>query len=197
MGQVNTGSLERRDVVKALLADRKDLLVVTGLGSPSYDVMAAGDHDNNYYLWAAMGSAAMVGLGLATAKPDHSVLVVTGDGEMLMGFGALATIATRKPPNLTIAVLDNGHFGETGMQVSHAGLGVRLDQVAQSCGFGWTAEIRDMAGVEDLRGRLAARDGVRFATIKIKADNPPRVLPPRDGVYVKNRFRAALGYAPI
>ena len=197
MGQVNTGSLERRDVVKALLADRKDLLVVTGLGSPSYDVMAAGDHDNNYYLWAAMGSAAMVGLGLATAKPDHSVLVVTGDGEMLMGFGALATIATRKPPNLTIAVLDNGHFGETGMQVSHAGLGVRLDQVAQSCGFGWIAEIRDMAGVEDLRGRLAARDGVRFATIKIKADNPPRVLPPRDGVYVKNRFRAALGYAPI
>ena len=197
MGQVNTGSLERRDVVKALLADRKDLLVVTGLGSPSYDVMAAGDHDNNYYLWAAMGSAAMVGLGLATAKPDRSVLVVTGDGEMLMGFGALATIATRKPPNLTIAVLDNGHFGETGMQVSHAGLGVRLDQVAQSCGFGWTAEIRDMAGVEDLRGRLAARDGVRFATIKIKADNPPRVLPPRDGVYVKNRFRAALGYAPI
>jgi thiamine pyrophosphate-dependent acetolactate synthase large subunit-like protein len=197
MGQVITGSLDRREVVKSLLAGRKDLLVVTGLGSPSYDVMAAGDHDNNYYLWAAMGSAAMVGLGLATAKPDHSVLVVTGDGEMLMGFGALATIAMRKPPNLTIAVLDNGHFGETGMQVSHAGLGVRIEEVARSCGFGWTAEIRDMAGVEDLRGRLAARDGLKLATIKIKAENPPRALPPRDGVYVKNRFRAALGLAPI
>ncbi|WP_441231668.1 thiamine pyrophosphate-dependent enzyme [Tardiphaga sp. 215_C5_N2_1] len=198
MGQVNaTGMLDRREVVQKLLAGRKDLLVVTGLGSPSYDVMAAGDHDNNYYLWAAMGSAAMVGLGLATAKPDHSVLVITGDGEMLMGMGGLATIATRKPANLTIAILDNGHFGETGMQVSHAGLGVNLDRVAQACGFGWTREIRDMAGVEDLRTRLSSRDGVKLATIKVKAENPPRVLPPRDGVYVKNRFRAALGHAPL
>ncbi|MES2028477.1 MAG: thiamine pyrophosphate-dependent enzyme [Pseudomonadota bacterium] len=198
MGQVNAGgALDRREVVQKLLAGRKDLLVVTGLGSPSYDVMAAGDHDNNYYLWAAMGSAAMVGLGLATAKPDHSVLVITGDGEMLMGMGGLATIATRKPANLSIAILDNGHFGETGMQVSHAGLGVNLDRVAQACGFGWTREIRDMAGVEDLRSRLSSRDGVRLATIKVKAENPPRVLPPRDGIYVKNRFRAALGHAPL
>ncbi|WNV08419.1 thiamine pyrophosphate-dependent enzyme [Tardiphaga sp. 709] len=198
MGQVNaSGALDRREVVQKLLAGRKDLLVVTGLGSPSYDVMAVGDHDNNYYLWAAMGSAAVVGLGLATAKPDHSVLVVTGDGEMLMGMGGLATIATRKPANLTIAILDNGHFGETGMQVSHAGLGVNLDRVAQACGFGWTREIRDMAGVEDLHGRLSSRDGVKLATIKVKAENPPRVLPPRDGVYVKNRFRAALGHAPL
>ena len=198
MGQVNeTGALDRREVVQKLLAGRKDLLVVTGLGSPSYDVMAAGDHDNNYSLWAAMGSAAMVGLGLAAAKPDHSVLVITGDGEMLMGMGGLATIATRKPANLTIAILDNGHFGETGMQVSHAGLGVNLDRVAQACGFGWTREIRDMAGVDDLRTRLSSRDGVKLATIKVKAENPPRVLPPRDGVYVKNRFRAALGHAPL
>jgi thiamine pyrophosphate-dependent acetolactate synthase large subunit-like protein len=198
VGQVNeTGALDRREVVQKLLAGRKDLLVVTGLGSPSYDVMAAGDHDNNYYLWAAMGSAAMVGLGLAAAKPDHSVLVITGDGEMLMGMGGLATIATRKPANLTIAILDNGHFGETGMQVSHAGLGVNLDRVAQACGFGWTREIRDMTGVDDLRTRLSSRDGVKLATIKVKAENPPRVLPPRDGVYVKNRFRAALGHAPL
>jgi thiamine pyrophosphate-dependent acetolactate synthase large subunit-like protein len=198
VGQVNAGgALDRREVVQKLLAGRKDLLVVTGLGSPSYDVMAAGDHDNNYYLWAAMGSAAMVGLGLATAKPDHLVLVITGDGEMLMGMGGLATIATRKPANLTIAILDNGHFGETGMQVSHAGLGVNLDRVAQACGFGWTREIRDMTGVDDLRTRLSSRDGVKLATIKVKAENPPRVLPPRDGVYVKNRFRAALGHAPL
>jgi thiamine pyrophosphate-dependent acetolactate synthase large subunit-like protein len=194
---VNTGSLDRRDVVKRLLTGRKDLLVVTGLGSPSYDVMAAGDHDNNYYLWAAMGSAAMVGLGLATTQPARSVLVITGDGEMLMGFGSLATIALRKPANLTIAVLDNGHFGETGMQPSHSGRGISLDRVAKTCGFGWTAEIRDMGGVEDLRKRLASRDSIRFATIKIKAENHPRVLPPRDGVYVKNRFRAALGHKPI
>ena len=198
MGEVmKGGTLDRRDVVARLLADRKDLLVVTGLGSASYDVMAVGDHDNNYYLWAAMGSAAMVGLGLAAAQPDRPVLVLTGDGEMLMGFGALATIALRKPANLTIAVLDNGHFGETGMQESHAGRGITLDRVAATCGFGWTAEITDIAGVADLRARVHARDGLALATVKIKAENPPRVLPPRDGVYVKNRFRGALGHAPI
>jgi thiamine pyrophosphate-dependent acetolactate synthase large subunit-like protein len=198
MGQVSANHiLCRREVVKALLADRKDVLVVTGLGSASYDVMAAGDHDLNYYLWAAMGSAITVGLGLANAQPNKSVVVVTGDGELLMGFGALATVALQKPANLTIAVLDNGHFGETGMQVSHAGFGISLDQVAKTCGFGWTDEIRDMEGVHDLRERFATRDGVKLATIKIKAENPPRVLPPRDGHYVKNRFRAALGFNPI
>ncbi len=193
----DSGMLDRREVVSTLLADRRDLLVVTGLGSASYDVMAAGDHDGNYYLWAAMGSAAMVGLGLAAAQPARPVLVVTGDGEMLMGFGALATIALRRPANLTIAVLDNGHYGETGMQVSHAGRGISLDQVAATCGFPWTAEIRDMGGVMDLKDRVASRDGLKLATVKIKAENPPRVLPPRDGVQVKNRFRAALGHPSI
>ena len=198
MGQVSANhTLCRREVVKTLLADRKDVLVVTGLGSASYDVMAAGDNDLNYYLWAAMGSAITVGLGLANAQPHKSVVVITGDGELLMGFGALATVALQKPANLTIAVLDNGHFGETGMQVSHAGLGISLDQVAKTCGFIWTDEIRDMEGVHGLRERLATRDGVKLATIKIKAENPPRVLPPRDGHYVKNRFRAALGFNPI
>ncbi|EHK74902.1 thiamine pyrophosphate protein domain-containing protein [Sinorhizobium meliloti CCNWSX0020] len=198
MGEVTKGGpLNRREVVRRLLAERQDLLVVTGLGSASYDVMAAGDHDNNYYLWAAMGSAAMVGLGLAAAQPEKSVLVITGDGEMLMGFGALATIALRKPANLTIAVLDNGHFGETGMQESHAGRGISLDKVAASCGFSWTGEITDMTGVDELKAKVATRDGLKLATLKIKPENLPRVLPPRDGAYIKNRFRAALGYQPI
>lgn len=198
MGEVTVGgTLDRRAVVSRLLSDRNDLLVVTGLGSPSYDVMAAGDSDHNYYLWAAMGSAAMVGLGLASAQPNRPVAVITGDGEALMGFGALATIATRNPPNLTIIVLDNGHYGETGMQRSHAGRGIELDRVAASCGFGWTAAIRDMDAVDDLRRRIALRDGLKFATVKIKPDSPPRALPPRDGVFIKNRFRAALGFATI
>jgi thiamine pyrophosphate-dependent acetolactate synthase large subunit-like protein len=198
MGEVTAGgTLDRREVVKRLLADRTDLLVVTGLGSPSYDVMAAGDHDLNYYLWGAMGSAAMVGLGLARAQPQRPVLVITGDGEMLMGLGALATVAVQAVANLTVAVLDNGHFAETGMQLSHAGRGLRLDEVARSCGFAWTAEIREMGGVDDLRARLGAGAGPAFAAIKIRPENAPRVLPPRDGVHVKNRFRMALGHAPI
>lgn len=197
MAEVKGGSLDRRAVVAALLEGRRDLLVVTGLGSPSYDVMAAGDHEGNYYLWAAMGSAAMVGLGLAKAQPDKSVVVITGDGEMLMGFGAIATIALQKPKNLSIVVLDNGHFGETGMQVSHAGRGIDLHRVAETCGFPFTAQIDDMAGVANLKARFPARDGTSFVTVKIRPENPPRVLPPRDGAFIKNRFRASLGYAPI
>jgi thiamine pyrophosphate-dependent acetolactate synthase large subunit-like protein len=191
------GTLDRRAVVSRLLEDRTDLLVVTGLGSASYDVMAAGDHENNYYLWAAMGSAAMVGLGLAMSQSDRQVLVITGDGEAMMGFGALATIAVQKPTNLVIAILDNGHFGETGMQISHAGFGIRIDQVAASLGYSWTKEIRDMAGVDEMYQQLRHRDGLKLATIKVEAKNLRRVLPPRDGVYIKNRFRAALGYAPL
>lgn len=189
------GHLDRRQVVAELLKDRGELLVVTGLGSPSYDVMAAGDHDRNYYLWAAMGSAVMVGLGLAAAQPEKPVLVITGDGEQLMGLGALATSALRRPRNLSIVVLDNGHFGETGMQPSHAGQGIELAAVAAACGFPVAETIREASGIAALRARIHAREALSFATLKIRAENAPRALPPRDGVQVKNRFRAALGYA--
>lgn len=191
------GTLDRREVVARLLAGRKKLLVVGGIGSASFDVMAAGDHDNNYYLWGAMGSAAMIGLGLATARPDHSVLVITGDGDMLMGFGALATIAIRNPANLTVAILDNGHFGQTGWQKSHTGRGLALEQVAEACGFSRSDKITNLKGVDDLRERLDMRYGVKFAAIKIAAGTSPRVPPPRDGVYIKTRFRSALGLRPI
>jgi len=198
MGQIShVGTLDRREVVKALLQDRGDLLAVTGLGSPAYDVMAAGDHDNNYYLWAAMGSSSTVGLGLAASQPGRKVVVVTGDGEMLMGLGALATIAIQKPTNLSIVILDNGHYGETGMQVSHSGLGMQLDKIAEACGFDWSERIETLAEVEDLRRRIHSQNSLNFATVKIDKKNHPRVLPPRDGVYIKNRIRASLGFATI
>lgn len=187
-------SLNRRSVVAELLENRGDLIVCSGLGSPTYDVMAAGDHDRNYYLWGAMGSAAMIGLGIAKARPEDSVLVVTGDGEMLMGLGALATIAVRAPKNLTITVLDNGHYGETGMQRSHTGLGVELDQVARSLNFDWAARITEMNQLADLRQRIHARNALNLAVIEIDTAEEVRVLPSRDGVYIKNRLRAALGF---
>ncbi|MGG5807790.1 thiamine pyrophosphate-dependent enzyme [Falsiroseomonas sp. CW058] len=190
------GTLDRRAVVADLLKDRGDLLVVSGLGSPSYDVMAAGDHDLNYYLWAAMGSAMTVGLGLATAQPGRPVLVLTGDGEALMGFGALATVALRRPPNLSIVILDNGHFGETGMQASHAGQGIEFTRVAEACGFPVVDLVTERQGVEPLRRRIHAKAGLNLAVAKIAAVNLPRALPPRDGVFVKNRFRMALGFRP-
>ena len=195
MGEA-VSALDRRQAVARLLAGRdRHLLVVTGLGSPAYDVMAAGDDDRNFYLWGAMGGAAMVGLGLARAQRDKSVLVVTGDGEAMMGLGALATIAVQKPPNLTVVVLDNGRFGETGMQASHTGLGVEIDRVAASLGFAWTQAATVLADLDALREKIAARAGPGLAVVKVAAENPPRVLPPRDVVHLKNRFRAALGFS--
>ena len=195
MGEVTKGgTLDRREVVSRLLADRKDLLVVTGLGSASYDVMAAGDHDNNYYLWAAMGSAAMVGLGLANAKPTHSVLVDhrrrrDADGLRRAGHDRSAKPAESDDRrSRQRAFRRDGHAGQPRRTRHQPRPGCR------SCGFSWTSEISDMAGVDDLRERLSTRDGVKLATIKIQAENLPRVLPPRDGVYIKNRFRAALGH---
>ncbi|KAB2703229.1 thiamine pyrophosphate-dependent enzyme [Brucella lupini] len=188
--------MDRRAAVNKLLAARDGALVVTGLGSPSYDVHAAGDVDSNYYLWGAMGGAALTGLGLAQAQRDKRVMVITGDGEMLMAFGALATISVAKPANLDIIVLDNEHFGETGMQSSHTGRGIAFDKIAASAGFADTAELRSLDEVDGLVERLAkpAR-GPRLFVLKIKAENLPRSLPPRDATFVKNRFRAHVGFA--
>jgi thiamine pyrophosphate-dependent acetolactate synthase large subunit-like protein len=190
------GTIDRRAAVRALLADRGDLLVISGLGSSSYDVFDAGDHPGNFYLWGAMGGAAMVGLGLALAQPKRPVLVVTGDGEQLMGIGSLLTIAIKRPGNLSIAALDNGHFGETGMQPSHSGLGAKLEVIASGAGIASVSDIVDMAGIERFRANLRdVRHGPRLARIRISAGEVERALPPRDGTYLKNRFRGHLGFA--
>jgi thiamine pyrophosphate-dependent acetolactate synthase large subunit-like protein len=189
--------LQRRDAVATLLRHRGDALVVTGLGSPTYDVHAAGDHDGNYYLWGAMGGAALVGLGLALAQPKRRVLVITGDGEQLMAVGGLATIAVAKPRNLSIVVIDNQHYGETGMQASHTGNGIDLASIAAASGFAEAKTVRSMAEVDALGAALAATAaGPRLFVIKVAADSPPRSMPSRDAVFIKNRFRAQLGFAP-
>jgi thiamine pyrophosphate-dependent acetolactate synthase large subunit-like protein len=190
-------NLERREAVSTLLSKRKDLLVVTGLGSATYDVHAAGDREDNYYLWGAMGGAALVGLGLAQAQPKKCVLVITGDGEQLMAFGSLATISVAKPRNLVIAVIDNHHYGETGMQPSHTGHGIDFTKIAKACGFADCATLTRIDEVEKLsQAVLEASNGPRLYVLKVAAENPPRSLPPRDAVFVKNRFRNHLGFAP-
>lgn len=189
--------LERREAVRALLDGRpSDLLVVAGLGTPAYDLYAAGDRDANFYLWGAMGGAAMIGLGLALAQPDRPVLVLTGDGEALMGLGALATIGAQRPANLLIVVLDNGHFGETGMQPSHTSLGTDLPRVAEACGFAWAETVRDLADVAAIRPRLAKPAGPGLVRAIVGAEPTPKALPARDGAYLATRFRAQLGLAP-
>jgi thiamine pyrophosphate-dependent acetolactate synthase large subunit-like protein len=191
---MTNNTMDRRAAVNKLLAARDGALVVTGLGSPSYDVHAAGDVDGNYYLWGAMGGAALTGLGVAQAQPNKRVMVITGDGEQLMAFGALATISVAAPKNLDIIVLDNQHFGETGMQSSHTGRGIAFDRIAAAAGFVDTAELRSLEEVDALVERLRTpASGPRLFVLKINAENLPRSLPPRDAVFVKNRFRAHLG----
>ena len=184
--------LHRRDVVNELLRERGDLLVIAGLGAPNWDVSAAGDNPNNFPLWGAMGAASMMGLGLALAQPRRKVLVITGDGEMLMSIGALATIAVEKPPNLTIAVLDNERFGETGMQKTHTASGVDLTMVAKGCGFAQARMVTDRKGVDGLHKMVHGEAGPNFAQVKVLAEKIPLVLPPREGALLKARFRRAL-----
>lgn len=190
--------ISRRPFVGSLVERLpENALVVTGLGSPTYDVYASGDRPTNFYLWGAMGAAVPVGLGLALAQPDRPVVVITGDGEQLMGIGALGTVAVQQPTNLSIIVLDNGHFGETGMQQSHSSLGADLVRVAQGFGIADAITVTEDAEVDLIADRISAQAGTLFARVLIDVDEPPRALPPRDGTYNKNSFRTALGFEPF
>ncbi len=192
-----TKKLNRREAVKVLMTACPEALAIAGLGSSAYDLFAAGDRDLNFYLWGAMGGAASIGLGLALAQPSKSVIVLTGDGEQLMGLGSLATIGAQQPKNLSIVVLDNGHYGETGMQQSHTSLGTDLTAVASACGLIWTMDIFDMNQISSLAERINAKQACGLARIGVIAAELPRALPNRDAVFLKNRFRSVLGLRPI
>ena len=184
--------LDRRACVAKLLSDRGDLLVVSGLGAPTYDVAAAGDHPLNFYLWGAMGGAAMIGLGLALARPRARIAVITGDGEMLMGLGSLATIGVKQPNNLSLVVLDNRHYGETGMQASHTNFGIALENIATACRFTQVCSVSTQSELDVARGLLHSGVGPIFMNVHVAADNLPRVLPSRDGQEIKFRFMQKL-----
>jgi len=185
--------LERRALVERLLRDRGDLCIIPGLGSCTWDVAAVGDHPLNFYMWGAMGGTAMIGLGLALARPDRRVLVLTGDGDMLMGIGSLATIGVKQPANLSIVVLDNRHYGETGMQASHTHAGVDLVKVAEGCGIRTALAIAEMREVNRVRDLIHSGAGPIFVQAHIEANDPPRVLPTHDGHVIRQRFMEALG----
>jgi thiamine pyrophosphate-dependent acetolactate synthase large subunit-like protein len=190
--------LERRSVVSALLHGRKDAIVVGGLGASTYDIAAAGDNDRNFYLWGAMGGAVMIGLGVALAQPKLPVVVITGDGEMLMGIGSLATVGLQQPKNLTIIVLDNEVYGETGGQASHTGTNTDLVGVAKACGITDARAMATMAEIEAFAKTMQdISSGPRFANIKIDSANLERVLASRDGTFIVSRIRGALGFGPI
>jgi thiamine pyrophosphate-dependent acetolactate synthase large subunit-like protein len=184
--------LRRREVARALLADRGEMLVVAGLGSTAWDVTAAGDHPLNLPLWGAMGGAAAIGLGLALAQPGRRVLVVTGDGDMLMGLGSLATIAVQRPANLALVVFDNERYGETGMQPTHTAHGVDLAAMAHGAGIAGTGTVHDQAALDAALPAIRMEPGPIFYVVKVRAESLPFALPPKDGAYLKDRFRDAL-----
>jgi thiamine pyrophosphate-dependent acetolactate synthase large subunit-like protein len=190
--------LDRRNVVAQLLADRKDTIVVGGLGASTYDIAAAGDHERNLYLWGAMGGAVMIGLGIALAQPGLPVVVITGDGEMLMGIGSLATVGLQNPKNLSIVVLDNEVYGETGGQASHTAATTDLIAVARACGITEACALATIPEIEVFAKAMQdVTSGPRFASIKIDSANLERVLSSRDGTFIVTRIRGALGFGPI
>lgn len=185
------GTLDRREVVKAILERRGDSLVVTGLGSSCYDV-GVHDHPNTFYLWGAMGAAAMVGLGLALAQPARRVLVVTGDGEMLMGLGSLATIGAQQPRNLSIVVMDNGLYAETGMQPTHTARGVSLSGIAKAANFTAAETVYTARELEAGFALLYETPGPVLLDVKVSEKRYPLSIRLRDGAHIKNRFRENL-----
>ncbi|TCH98977.1 aldehyde dehydrogenase [Roseococcus sp. SYP-B2431] len=187
-----SGKLDRRDLTRVLLSDRGDLLVVAGLGAPAWDISAVDDGPQNLPLWGGMGGAAMIGLGLALAQPDKDVLVLTGDGEMLMGIGSLATIAHQAPKNLSIVVQDNEHYGETGMQETATRHGTDLVKMAEGAGIKTTMLVTEPGQVPALKAALHAKKGPFFAVAKIDPASLPLALPPREGAILQARMREHL-----
>ena len=184
-----SNKINRRPFVAALLAQRNGALVIPGLGSPTWDCSAAGDSPEYLYSWGGMGLAVPTALGLALAQPQRRVLALTGDGEMLMGIGSLATIGVQQPKNLTVAVIDNERYGETGMQATHTAHGVDMAAVAKACGF---LNSRIILKNTSLQKIVHETPGPNFLQIKVAAEKLPLVLPPHDGVHLKERFRKAL-----
>jgi thiamine pyrophosphate-dependent acetolactate synthase large subunit-like protein len=192
MAQAEKKALDRRKAVTRLLADRGETLVVTGLGGPTWDVAAAGDSPNNFYLWGGMGGAVLVGLGLALAQPTRRVLVITGDGEMLMGLGGLATIGAQKPGNLAVCVIDNERYGETGMQETHIAHGIDLVAIALGAGFHEATTVRSEKDLDAAVPLLLRATGPVLVDLKVSTDPVPMILPTRDGPAVKHRFKASV-----
>ena len=184
--------LNRRYVISQILKDRKNSLIINGLGGTCWDVASLGDNELNFYVWGGMGNSCMIALGLALSQPKRKVIVVTGDGEMLMGIGSLATIAVKQPKNLSIVVFDNELYGETGKQKTHTAHCVDLSAIAIGAGIKNSSIIKTHEQLLLLSSNINVIKELTFSQIKINNEEGPLVLPIREGAYIKSRFRNAL-----
>jgi phosphonopyruvate decarboxylase len=193
MSSTSSNKIARRPFMTELLGRRGDALIVCGLGSPTWDAFVAGDSPEYLYSWGGMALAVPTALGLALAQPARRVVCVTGDGEMLMGIGALGVVADQAPWNLAILVLDNESFGETGRQ---RGLtSGRADIAAVALGFGLakTLTVTEHSALDELAELLFKTTGPVLAVAKIALTDDPWALPEKDGAAIAHRFRTALG----
>lgn len=188
--------IQRRPFVSDLLKLRNGALVVPGLGSPTWDIFAAGDSAEYLYNWGGMGLAVPTALGLAMAQPSKRVLCLTGDGEMMMGIGSLSVVADQAPGNLGILVLDNEHFSETGRQRGLTGNRADLCAVARGFGIARTMAVTEHGKVTELAEFLFKSPGPVFAVAKIAVTEDPWMLPIKDGAAISRRFRQAIGVEP-
>ncbi|MGE0852672.1 MAG: thiamine pyrophosphate-dependent enzyme [Hyphomicrobiaceae bacterium] len=185
-------ALDRRTLVLTMLQKRTGALIVASLGAPCWDLAACGDHDLNFYVWGAMGSSCMVALGIAIAQPQRRVIALVGDGDMLMGLGSLATVATAGPKNLAIMVLDNERYGDTGNQPTQTAAGVDLASMGRAAGFAAAMVLRTARDIAEGTRFLFEAPGPALVVGKVASQKAAMVMPPRDGTLLKHRFRRAL-----
>ena len=189
----NDRLLDRKTAVPALVGNPSGLLIVCGLAGAAKDIAhLTGDGDTVFALGGAMGGATAMGLGLALSRPDRQVLVVTGDGELLMNVGTLATVGVMKPPNLSILCVDNGHYGETGYQPTHTQRGVDLAVIARGSAIPVTRTVSTADDIPPAARVLREGNGPRFVLLRVGIDPPPAVKRSLDAGERKTAFRKAL-----
>ncbi len=182
----------RIDAIRALLQVLSSQPVLANLGTNTYDLFAAGDRPENFYMWGAMGSVSSVGLGLALARPDLRVIVLDGDGSLLMNLGSLATISTLRPANLVHIVFDNRMYETTGGQATHTAKGVNLAAIARGAGLSQVREVRDLPSFANAAEAALREAGPWFIVASVEPTASTARIPRRP-VYDKDRFMNSIG----
>lgn len=189
----NEHMLDRCTVVPQLVGDHRHYLIVTGLGGATRDIgHLTKDGPNQFALGGAMGAAVSIGLGLALARPDRKVLVVTGDGELLMGLGTLATAAVMNPRNLSILCVDNGHYLETGGQAAHTSRGTDLALIARGAGMRAVAAVNAESDIDEGAAVLRSQEHCSVVVVRVKPSAPPQHKRNMDAAAVRLRMKAYL-----
>ena len=189
---MSEAKIDRRELLPLLFENPDDYLFVSGLAGAAKDTAAlTHDGDNLYTMAGTMGAAVPMGLGVALNAPDRDVVVVTGDGELLMGIGSLVTLAAMAPANLSIVCIDNAQHGETGGQSGHTGKSTDLETIAKGAGIASTMTITDPGQIKDGVSFLATGTGPRFLNVRVTEGEPSVYKRNMDPAACRHRFRNA------